>query len=214
MSDLADRIKNIRLSLGETMEEFGKRFNTSKATINNWEKGRNKPNKNNLLLIANLGGISLDELLNGNSQYKFMSFLHQQLEENFNSDLRLKEIFTSTSSHQKLFKIYKTLIENQEYTQEIAFVSYNKALHYTLSIELSYPIDIFTFDMQQTINTVSKIWNLFEDEDKDILIKIINDIETLINNYVYSERNEKIHFSFNDDYSELKINLNEDNNSN
>lgn len=214
MNELADRIKSIRLSLGETMEEFGKRFNTSKATINNWEKGRNKPNKNNLLLIANLGGISIDELLNGNSQYKFMAFLHQQLKENFNNDLRLKEIFTSAASHQKLIKIYKTLIENQEYTKEFAYVSYNKALHYTLSIELSYPIDIFTFDIEQTINTVSKIWDLFVDEDKEILIKILTDLETLINNYVYSETNEKIHFSFNDNYSEFKIKLNEKHNKN
>lgn len=206
MSNLADRIKNIRLSLGETMEEFGKRFNTSKATINNWEKGRNKPNKNNLLLIANLGGMSLDELLNGNSQYKFMIFFHQQLKENFNHDLRLKEIFSSNSSQKKLIKIYKTLIENQEYTKEFAYISYNKALHYTLAIDLSYPINIFTFDIEQTINTVSKIWDLFIEEDKEILIKFLTDLEALINNYVYSETNEKIQFSFNDDYSEFKIN--------
>ena len=71
MSELADRIKSIRLSLGETMEEFGARFNTSKATINNWEKGRNKPNKNNLLIIANLGGLSVEELLMSNKQIYF-----------------------------------------------------------------------------------------------------------------------------------------------
>lgn len=32
------RIKDIRLSLGESMEQFGARFNTSKGTVNNWEK--------------------------------------------------------------------------------------------------------------------------------------------------------------------------------
>lgn len=75
MDELADKIKSIRLSLGETMEEFGARFNTSKATINNWEKGRNKPNKNNLLLIANLGGISVEELLMSNKQIYFQKRL-------------------------------------------------------------------------------------------------------------------------------------------
>lgn len=39
------QIRSLRLSLGETMEEFGTRFNTSKGTINNWEKGRNLPKK-------------------------------------------------------------------------------------------------------------------------------------------------------------------------
>ncbi len=45
---LGERIKVIRVSLGETMEQFGQRFNTSKGTVNNWEKGRNAPNKANL----------------------------------------------------------------------------------------------------------------------------------------------------------------------
>lgn len=54
------QIRSLRLSLGETMEEFGTRFNTSKGTINNWEKGRNLPNKENLLKIANLLDISVE----------------------------------------------------------------------------------------------------------------------------------------------------------
>ncbi|CAD0121663.1 helix-turn-helix domain-containing protein [Streptococcus thermophilus] len=59
------RIKDIRLSLGESMEEFGKRFDTSKGTVNNWEKGRNLPNKSNLLKIAKLGKINPSVLLKG-----------------------------------------------------------------------------------------------------------------------------------------------------
>lgn len=66
MQSLGDRIKSIRLELGETMEEFGARFNTSKGTINNWEKNRNKPNKANLKAIADLGGLTVEELLSGN----------------------------------------------------------------------------------------------------------------------------------------------------
>lgn len=62
---LGDRIRDIRLELGETMEEFGARFDTSKGTINNWEKDRNKPNKTNLKAIADVGKISVDELLYG-----------------------------------------------------------------------------------------------------------------------------------------------------
>ncbi|CYW67299.1 XRE family transcriptional regulator [Streptococcus suis] len=52
--ELGERIKVIRVSLGETMEQFGQRFNTSKGTVNNWEKGRNAPNKANLKMIADL----------------------------------------------------------------------------------------------------------------------------------------------------------------
>lgn len=60
---LGERIKLIRLENGLTMEEFGKKFNTSKGTVNNWEKGRNKPNKKNMKTIAELGGIKFGELI-------------------------------------------------------------------------------------------------------------------------------------------------------
>ena len=59
------RIKDIRLEKGMSMEEFGKRFNTSKATVNNWEKGRNLPNKENLKIIADLAGMTVQQLLEG-----------------------------------------------------------------------------------------------------------------------------------------------------
>ena len=49
-----EKIKEIRLGLGETMEEFGTRFNTSKGTVNNWEKGRNLPNRKNMKMIAEM----------------------------------------------------------------------------------------------------------------------------------------------------------------
>ena len=63
MKTTGERIKDIRLELGETLEEFGERFNTSKVTVFNWEKGRNLPNKFNLKEIAELGGVSVEELI-------------------------------------------------------------------------------------------------------------------------------------------------------
>lgn len=68
---IGQRIKNIRLSLGETMEEFGAHFNTSKATVHNWEKERNKPNKASLYAIAKIADITVDELLYGKTDYNF-----------------------------------------------------------------------------------------------------------------------------------------------
>ncbi len=68
---LEQRIKEIRINLGETMEEFGKRFKTSKGAVSNWEKGRNLPNKANLKSIADLAGISVDELLDDTCQWEY-----------------------------------------------------------------------------------------------------------------------------------------------
>lgn len=60
---VGQRIKKLRLELGESMEQFGKRFNTSKGTVNNWEKGRNFPNKQNLLKLAQLAETSVEDFM-------------------------------------------------------------------------------------------------------------------------------------------------------
>ena len=57
------RIKTIRRNLGFTMEQFGNELGTTKAVVNNWEKGRNLPNKANLLLIANITKVKVETLL-------------------------------------------------------------------------------------------------------------------------------------------------------
>lgn len=60
---VGQRIKSLRLELGESMEKFGERFNTSKGTINNWEKGRNLPNKQNLLKLSQLAKTTVKDFM-------------------------------------------------------------------------------------------------------------------------------------------------------
>lgn len=65
---LSNRIRKIRESRNETMEEFGlNNFNppASKGVVSNWENGYNKPNKKRLDAIAKLGEMSTEELLHG-----------------------------------------------------------------------------------------------------------------------------------------------------
>ncbi|WP_153058263.1 helix-turn-helix domain-containing protein, partial [Streptococcus suis] len=52
-------------------------FNTSKGTVNNWEKGRNLPNKENLLKISSIGKTSVEELLYGD----YDNYLHLKIME-------------------------------------------------------------------------------------------------------------------------------------
>lgn len=61
-SQTGQKIKQIRLNKGMTLEEFGELFSASKGTVNNWEKGRNLPNKENLLKIAQLANTTVEEL--------------------------------------------------------------------------------------------------------------------------------------------------------
>lgn len=59
------RIKQLRLSLGDTTGEFGKRFDppANRGLVSGWENGRYLPNPERLKQIAKLAGISVEELL-------------------------------------------------------------------------------------------------------------------------------------------------------
>lgn len=65
--ELGERIKKIRLELGDTTEVFGKRFDpqANRSLVSAWENGRYIPNPERLKSLAELGGISVDYLLNG-----------------------------------------------------------------------------------------------------------------------------------------------------
>lgn len=61
---LGERIKEVRLSLGKTQEEFGKMFNppVPKSAVSRWEHGGN-PNIKRLKKIAKLGNVTVTYLL-------------------------------------------------------------------------------------------------------------------------------------------------------
>lgn len=65
MNDLGQKIKELRMDKGLTMEEFGKLCNTEKQTVNNWEKGRNEPSPDRLKMIADVAGKSVSEFVYG-----------------------------------------------------------------------------------------------------------------------------------------------------
>ncbi|MDS4009689.1 helix-turn-helix transcriptional regulator [Staphylococcus capitis] len=62
---LGQKIKKHRVNLGETMEEFGQRFNAKSGVVSNWENNKQKPNVKRLKLIADDMNISVTELLKG-----------------------------------------------------------------------------------------------------------------------------------------------------
>ena len=64
MNQISERIKTIRLSLGLSMEEFGKLFtpNVDKSLISRWEKEVNHPNNERMKKIAEIGDLSVETL--------------------------------------------------------------------------------------------------------------------------------------------------------
>lgn len=65
--ELGDRIKRIRLSKGLSQSQFGELFNpvAARSIVSRWESGKSVPNAKRLKKIAELGKITVSELLNG-----------------------------------------------------------------------------------------------------------------------------------------------------
>lgn len=62
-SILGNRIREIRLNLNLTGEEFGKKLNVTKVAVSKWENGQRSPDTEMLVKIADIGDVSLDWLL-------------------------------------------------------------------------------------------------------------------------------------------------------
>lgn len=60
------RVKNIRESIGVNQNEFAKLINATVPAVSNWENGRSLPNNERLKKIAEIGKLSVNELLYGN----------------------------------------------------------------------------------------------------------------------------------------------------
>lgn len=77
--ELGKRIKSIREKLGKSQAEFGQMFEppAPKSAVSRWEHG-GSPNKKRLAKIAELGGIPVEVLINGDllhavdNMYKFL----------------------------------------------------------------------------------------------------------------------------------------------
>lgn len=66
--EVGRRIRNIRTNImGLSMDDFGHRIDgkAKSGTVSNWETGKNLPNNKRLRRIAELGDMSVDELLYG-----------------------------------------------------------------------------------------------------------------------------------------------------
>ena len=69
MKTTGEQIKSIRLELGETLEEFGKRFNppANRSLVSGWENNRYTPSPERLKVIAELGGMTVKDLVSTHS---------------------------------------------------------------------------------------------------------------------------------------------------
>lgn len=83
INKIGKKIKSIRINKKENAEDFGKRFDppASQSLVSRWERGVNLPNNARLKAIADIAGISVDDLLCDDTQ-DINQLLQQTLKEN------------------------------------------------------------------------------------------------------------------------------------
>jgi len=66
----ADRLIELRKKHGYSQDELAERLNISRQAISKWERAESMPDTENLIALAELFGISIDELIHGNDAKK------------------------------------------------------------------------------------------------------------------------------------------------
>ena len=62
-TNLPDNLYELRRKAGLSQEEFADRLNVSRQAVSKWERGEAYPDTENLIMISNMFGVTIDELL-------------------------------------------------------------------------------------------------------------------------------------------------------
>lgn len=137
--EIANRIKSIRLTLGLTMEEFGKKLDTSKGAVNNWEKEKSLPNNERLKRIAELGNISVNELLYGSLDSYIVSTLEgsNEIKDDYNTIWLARNSLIITNrwkdsdfpNEEEVIKAYKAFKDEQLDIKEENILHFGKEIY-------------------------------------------------------------------------------------
>ena len=63
--DIGNQIKDRRARLGLSQDELAQKLYVSRVTVSHWETGKSLPDVQSMLLLANLFGTTIDELVKG-----------------------------------------------------------------------------------------------------------------------------------------------------
>lgn len=65
---ISERLKELRKQSGFTQEQIAEKLNVTRSAVARWETGKGIPDISNLIVISEVYGISLDELIKGDKQ--------------------------------------------------------------------------------------------------------------------------------------------------
>lgn len=173
-SVVGQRIKDIRTNqLGLSMTDFGARIDpkVKSGTVANWETGKNLPNNERLKKIAQIGGISVNELLYGDPKTYLDNILwnNKEIEE------------YSTVSLNKFYEHLKNTVEDEDslyLSEEEAVSQYKRFIEDNPvyeedeeQLEKNVFSATFNFFNEQNLKTNSDSFNKTLDEAKAMVKK-------------------------------------------
>lgn len=148
--EIGNRIKQIRLAEGLTMEEFGKLFKpeANKSLVSKWESGKSLPNNDRLKRITEIGEVSMKYLIEGSFDFiNHVDLSEDSKEEYFSNAIN----FSKYKVIEKLANEYSTKnsidsFEEARFLEEVlTFLDIYKKDPYTIGYEvLSNATQLFT----------------------------------------------------------------------
>ncbi|MFT9050048.1 helix-turn-helix domain-containing protein [Liquorilactobacillus nagelii] len=172
LKELGERIRAIRIRSGLTMEEFikeidGKDGKGRSGTVNNWETGKNSPNKKRLKKIAEIGNIPVNYLTTGKKEDNDRELKISVIKKYGNSPLTEKE--KSSLYESSLESDIETMRDNNKNLLEAAdFFKRDK-------------LEKFNYDEITFSGAVSRFLATIEHQKKNSLLLPFKD---LINKYI------------------------------
>lgn len=170
--EIGHKIKEIRQQTNLSMESFGKLFNppASKGVVSNWENNYNYPNSERLLRIAELGNITVNELLY-DSLDDYARRLLEELEDELQEDESIKKgvipLIISDIERRLFSDFFHSEFKNKESLEE-EFTEYK--------------------------DSALKTWTNFDELDVEIVNRIGRQLSSTINDnlkYFYSDVYER-----------------------
>ncbi len=95
---LNDNIKYYRKKLGLTQVELAEKLNVSQSTITSWENGNRRPDLDFLPILAQLFGISVDELLGRESVSEQENIDTDSIRERYRRDPAYRLLFDAAEN--------------------------------------------------------------------------------------------------------------------
>lgn len=80
--EIANRLLQYRKSSGLSQEELAEKIGVSRQAVSKWERAEASPDTDNLIILARVYGVSLDELLSGKDEPKVNTEAEKDDEEN------------------------------------------------------------------------------------------------------------------------------------